>query len=263
MNPRPVQDLVMGARPSRYADGDRLRRLAAVGLMTPGIAHDVNNMLQSVGGVLEMIDRRIADGSPEELEALTAAGLQAVERAAKLSKRLMTFGHPGASIQSRVDVNALLRGLEPLMRWALGSEIVLDLSLTTQAIETWCDPQGLENAVMNLAVNARDAMPDGGRFQVRTSRIDLPLDLPGLLSGDYVIIAASDTGEGMTPEVVAKAFDPFFTTKGAGNGFGMGLASIKAFVDAIGGVADITSRPGEGATVRLYLPLARPAGPRR
>jgi signal transduction histidine kinase len=258
MDPRPFEDLCVRERQDQATGGDQLRRLAAVGLMTPSIAHDVNNMLQSVGGVLQMIDRRIAHGSPEEVAMLTAEGLQAIDRATALSKRLMAFGRPGASMQSRVEVNALLRDLKPLLQWALGFEIVLDMSLTERELETWCDPQDLENAVMNLAVNARDAMPEGGVFSLRTVRAELPLDLPGLLSGDYVIIVAGDTGEGMTPEVIARAFDPFFTTKGPSEGFGMGLPSVKAFVEASGGVVDITSRPGLGATVRLYLPLARP-----
>jgi signal transduction histidine kinase len=245
----------------RLRDGDQLRRLAAVGLMTPAIAHDVNNVLQSVGGVLKMIDRRLAHGSAEELALLTADGLLAIDRATALSKRLMAFGRPTAPTKSRVEVNLLLRDLKPLLRWALGSEVRLDMSLATRKLETWCDPQDLENAVMNLAVNARDAMPHGGVFSVRTVWAELPLDLPGLLSGDYVILVAGDTGEGMTQDVMSRAFEPFFSTKGPSHGFGMGLASIKAFVDASGGVVDVTSRPGHGATVRLYLPLVRPRNP--
>jgi signal transduction histidine kinase len=244
-------------RPVGDAEGDQLLRLAAIGLMTPSITHDVNNMLQSVGSVLRMIDRRVAHGSPEELAMLTADGLQAIDRATTLSKRLMAFSRPGASTQSRLEVNALLRDLKPLLRWALGPGVAVDMSLDDHDLDTWCDPLGLENAVMNLAVNARDAMPHGGVFSLRTLRAELSLDLPGLLSGDYVVIAAGDTGAGMTPEIVARAFDPYFTTRGAGLGFGMGLASVKAFVDASGGVADILSRPGMGAIVRLYLPLAR------
>ena len=241
---------------NRHLDGFRL---AAVGLMTPSIAHDVKNMLQSVGSVLHMIDRRVAHGSPDELTMLTADGLRAIDRAATLAKRLMTFSQPGASMQRRVDVNSVLGEFEPLLRWALGFDVQLHLTLADCHLDTWCDPQDLENAVMNLAVNARDAMKAGGIFSLRTFRADLPLDLPGLLSGDYVIIVASDTGAGMTPDVMARAFDPSFTTKGLGAGFGIGLSGVKAFVEASGGVADVTSSPGGGATVRLYLPLARPA----
>jgi len=241
----------------RPRDGDQLRRLAAVGLMTPGIAHDVNNMLQSVGSVLHMIDRRIAQGSIEELSTLTANGLQAIERVSALSRRLMAFSRPGAAMKSRVEVNGLLRDLQPLVQWAVGFDVVLDMALADRELVTWCDPLDLQNAIMNLAVNARDAMPKGGVFSLRTAWAELPLDLPGLPSGNYLIIAASDTGEGMTADVIARAFDPFFTTKDASEGFGIGLPSVKAFVEAIGGVADITSRPGLGSTVRLYLPLSR------
>jgi len=253
--PRGGEDL-FGARSGPCADGDRLRRLAAVGLMTPSVVHDLTNMLQSVGSVLQMIDQQFAHGSPEDVAELTADGLRAIDRAAKLSKRLMAFGRPRPAMRSRVNVNALLRDFQPLLRWALGFGIRLDLSLAEGPLEVWCDPQDLENAVMNLAVNARDAMPDGGLLALQTLNAELPLDLPGLPSGDYVIITASDTGQGMTPKVVARAFDPFFTTKAADSGFGLGLSSVKAFVDAAGGGADITSRPGAGATVRIYLPKA-------
>jgi len=237
-------------------DGDRVRRLAAVGLMTPSVAHDINNMLQTLASVLHMIERRSAHGSPEELASLTADGLRAIDRAAMLSKRLMAFVRPRPPMHSRVCVNALLGELEPLLRWALDPAIKLELSLADGRLETWCDPQGLENAMLNLAVNARDAMPDGGLLALQTFNAALDVDRPGLVRGDYVIITASDTGHGMAPEVMARAFDPFFTTKAAGGGFGMGLASVKAFVSAAGGGADITSRPGQGAAVRLYLPQA-------
>ena len=240
-------------------DCDHLRHLAAVGLMTPGVAHDLNNMLQVAGSVLRRIDRRIASGSPEELATLTADGLNAIDRAATLSKRLMAFGRNGPSVsqmRARVSVNGLLRDLEPMLGWTLGPAVSLKLLLADDHLETWCDPQDLENAVMNLAANARDAMPDGGVLALQTFSAELALDLPGLVSGDYVMIIASDTGAGMAPDVAARAFEPSFTTKAAGVGFGMGLASVKAFVDASGGGVDLTSRPAVGTTVRLYLPQA-------
>jgi signal transduction histidine kinase len=260
-----VEDL-FGARSGSGADGDRLRRLAAVGLMTPSVVHDLNNMLQSVGSVLQMIDVRIAHGSPEEVAKLAADGLRAIDRAAMLSKRLTAFGRPRPPMRSRVGVNGLLRDFQPLLRWTLGFGITLELSLADGPLETWCDPQDLENAVMNLAVNARDAMPDGGLLALQTFNAELHLDRPGLPSGDYVMITATDTGHGMAPKVIASAFDPFFTTKAETGGSGLGLASVKAFVDAAGGGADIVSRPGAGTTVRLYLPKAERPGdgvPRR
>jgi signal transduction histidine kinase len=260
MHFRHTEDACERDRLERGANDGQLRRLAAVSLMTLAIAHDVDNMLQSVGSVLRMIDRRISHGSPEELAIITADGLHAIKRAAALSKRLTTFRQSDATKQSRVDINAILRDFYPLLRWALGFELHLDLSLADGALETWCNPLDLENAVMNLAINARDATCNGGLFTLQTFRANLPLNLPGLLSGDYVIISAHDSGRGMSPDVMARAFDPFFTTKIAGDG--MGLASVKAFVDASGGLADITSRPGEGTTVRLYLPLARPTARR-
>ncbi len=237
---------------------EEMRRLASIGLMTPGIAHDVNNILQTVASVLRVIDRRIAPGSAADLTTLAGDGLRAIDRAAALVKRLMAFGSPGPSALSRVEINQCARDLAPLLRWAVGPNISLELSLDTNLLETWCDPRDLENALMNLAINARDATPNGGLVALYTFKAQLPLDLPGLPSGDYAIIAVSDTGTGMSPEVVAHAFEPFFTTKAAAGGFGMGLASVKAFVTAAGGGADIVSRPNMGTTVRLYLPLASP-----
>ncbi len=253
--PRAREDL-LEALPDQRPDGDRLRRLAAIGLMTPSVAHDINNLLQSLASVLHLIDRRGANASPEELASLTADGLHAVDRAAVLSKRLMASVRPRPPTRCRVSVNALLGDLEPLLRWVLGPAIALKLSLADGLLEIWCDPQDLENAVLNLAVNARDAMPDGGVLALQTVSADLVADRAGLAHGEYVIIAAIDTGHGMTPEVAARAFDPFFTTKSAGSGLGMGLASLKAFASAAGGGADVTSRPGLGAAVRLYLPQA-------
>jgi signal transduction histidine kinase len=263
MELRTIKTLRAFGRADRNFTEHRLRPLAAAGLMTPGIAGNVANMPRRVSSVPRIIDRRIAYGSSEELVILTDDGPPANDRAAALPHRLRTFGHPGLSIRSRVDVNRLLRDLAPLLRLALGSELVLDLALAAGPLETWCDPRDLANAVINLAVNAREATSNPGGFDLRTFRANLPLNLPGLLSGDYVIIAAHDSGRGMPPDVMARAFDPLFTTKAAGDGFGMGLTSVKAFVEDGGGVADITSGPGDGTTVRLYLPLVRPETPRR
>jgi signal transduction histidine kinase len=259
MNSQTAEELSPSQCSDQRPDGDHIRRLAAIGLMTTNVTHDVHNMLQSVGSVLRMIDKRLAHGSSEELATLVVDGLDAIDRAATMSKRLMAFSRPRPVMRSRVNVNDLLCDLEPLLRWVLGSAVTLELSLAEDPIETWCDPQDLENAVMNLVVNARDAMPDGGVLAFQTFSAQLPINLPGLSSGEYVIITASDTGKGMTPDVIARAFNPFFTTKATGDGFGMGLASVKAFVSAAGGGADISSRPAEGTTVRLYLPQARTA----
>ncbi len=137
---------------------DRNSRLTAIGLMAPAIVHDFGNLLQSVASVLNMVDRRIDAGRIAELKALTADGLRAIDRAAALSKRLMAYGRPRPSVKSRVDVNALLRDLQPLLRLAIGLGITVEFSLADGPLEIWCDPQDLENAVMNLAINARDAM---------------------------------------------------------------------------------------------------------
>jgi signal transduction histidine kinase len=240
---------------------DGLGRLAAIGLMTPGIVHDINNLLQTVGSVLRVIDQRSANSAPLELAALAADGLNAIDRAATIAKRLMAFGRPGPSVSARVGVNQLVRTLEPLLRWAVGPEVGYRFSLDEDALEIHCDPRDLENALINLAINARDAMPNGGLLALHTYKALLPLDLPGLPRGDYAIIAVTDTGIGMSSEVATRAFDPFFTTKAAVGGFGMGLASVKAFANAAGGGADIISRPAKGTTVRLYLPLAgEPSG---
>jgi signal transduction histidine kinase len=235
-----------------------LGRLAAIGLMTPGIVHDINNLLQTVGSVLRVIEQRGANSAPPELAALAADGLHAIDRAATITKRLMAFGRPGPSVSARVGVNQLVRTLEPLLRWAVGSDVAYRSSLDENALEIHCDPRDLENALVNLAINARDAMPSGGLLALHTYKALLPLDLPGLPRGDYAIIAVTDTGLGMSSEVLKRAFEPFFTTKAAAGGFGMGLASVKAFAIPAGGGADIISRPAKGTTVRLYLPLAGP-----
>ena len=249
-------------RSDRSLTVDQLRRLTMAGLITPSIKCRVGNWPRSAGNVPWMIDRRSAYGSSDELATSSVDGPPTIDRTAALSRKLMTFGRPGISMRSRVAVNSLLRDLAPLLRLVLGFKLDLDLALAAGSFEIWCDPRDLANAVMNLAVNAREATPNAGHFVLQTFRANLPLNLPGLLSGDYVIIAAHDTGRGMTFDTMSRAFDPLFTTKAAGDGFGMGLTSVKAFVEDCGGVVDITSRPGEGTTVRLYLPLIRPEASR-
>lgn len=262
MQPRPIAAPRARDRSDRSLAANQLRRLTAAGLATPGMLRLAGSWPRSVGRVPWMIEHRAASGSSDELAILTANGPPAIDRTAALSRRLMTFGRPGVSIRSRVDVNRVVRDLAPLLRLALGLELVLDLALAAGPLETWCDPRDLADAIVNLAVNAREATSNPGRFALQTFRANLPLNLPGLLSGDYVIIAAHDTGPGMAPDVMARAFDPLFTTKAAGRGFGMGLTSVKAFAEDGGGVADITSGPDEGTTVRLYLPLVRPEASR-
>jgi signal transduction histidine kinase len=247
---------------TRLADDD-LRRLAAVGLMTMGVVHDVNNMLQITGIVLQTIGRNLAEDAPREICDHIADGLEATGRATALSRRLMTFGRPGYAKRTAVEIGDALRDLSPMMRWTLGSSIGLSISADELSLRAVCDRQGLEAAIINLAVNARHAMPDGGRFTIRSTAISIASDSKGLKKGDYVKVTACDTGFGMTPEILARAFDSFFTTRSSGQGFGLGLSSIRTFVEAEGGHLLIDSEPTSGTTIDLYLPRAATSEPPR
>ncbi len=234
------------------------QKMEAVGQLTGGIAHDFNNMLQGIGGGLELMDRRIAQGRIEELGRYIAAARQAVDRAAGLTHRMLAFARR-QSLQPRdVDPDALVKGMEELIRRTLGPEIELNLHLRDGSWPARCDPNQLESALLNLAINARDAMPDGGSLTIATadrhlSEADLA-DHEAIGPGDYVEMTVADTGTGMPPDVLERAFEPFFTTKPLGQGTGLGLSQIYGFVQQSGGFVRLESQPGVGTKVRLHLP---------
>jgi len=239
---------------------DRLRqsqKMEAVGQLTGGIAHDFNNLLQGITGSLEVVKKRLAQDRPHEVERFVTGAINAAHRAAALTHRLLAFSRRQPLDPRPVKVNPLVGSMEELLRRTLGEHIGLEMALEGGLWSTLCDPNQLESALLNLAINARDAMPDGGKLVIRTSNVAKPppgLTGPAQAGGRFVCIAVTDTGVGMTPEVIERAFDPFFTTKPLGQGTGLGLSMIYGFALQSEGGCKIESAPGQGTTVRLYLP---------
>ncbi len=235
------------------------QKMEAVGQLTGGIAHDFNNMLAVVMGSLELLGRRLGDGDARAQHYVQAAS-DAAKRAANLTQRLLVFSRQQPLRPEVVDANRLVGGMSDLLRHSIGAAVRLETVLAAGTWRTEVDPNQLENVVLNLSVNARDAMPDGGRLTIETQNVHLDAryvsNEVGVPPGQYVMIAVSDTGGGMTPEVLAKAFDPFFTTKEPGKGTGLGLSQVYGFVKQSGGHIKIYSEEGEGTTVKIYLPRA-------
>ncbi|MEE7463582.1 hybrid sensor histidine kinase/response regulator [Methylobacterium fujisawaense] len=236
------------------------QKMEAVGQLTGGIAHDFNNLLAGISGSLELMGTRIDQGRLKDVDKYMAAAQGATKRAAALTHRLLAFSRRQTLAPKGTDVNALVDGMLDLIRRTVGPSVQVE---TTGAADLWpalVDPSQLENALLNLCINARDAMPDGGRIVIETAnrRIDPQAaerqDMP---AGEYLSLSVSDTGTGMPPEVVAKAFDPFFTTKPLGQGTGLGLSMIYGFVKQSGGQVRIHSDEGLGTTVTVYLPRHR------
>jgi len=232
-------------------------RLRAVGQLTGGIAHDFNNLLMVVGGNSEALVERLA-GDPEG-QALAEVILATAERGADMTRRLLAFARRQALDPKVSDLRRLLAGMDALLRRSLGEQVEIR---TIAAEDVWpalVDPPQLENAILNLCINARDAMPGGGRLTVELGNARLDRDFVGsddIVPGEYVLIAVSDTGTGMPPEVLAQAFEPFFTTKAPGRGTGLGLSTVFGFVKQSGGHIRIYSEPGQGTSVKIYLPRA-------
>jgi PAS domain S-box-containing protein len=233
------------------------QKMEAVGQLTGGIAHDFNNLLTGITGSLEMLAKRIAEGRVSETGRFIAAAQAAAQRATALTHRLLAFSRRQTLEPKGVAVEALARGMEDLIHQTIGPAIRFETNYHSGLWPILVDPGQLENALLNLCINARDAMPDGGTLVLEISnRVMAPaLDADfNLTAGDYVRISVTDTGVGMTEEVMARAFDPFFTTKPLGQGTGLGLSMIYGFVRQSGGQVQINSRPGEGSVVALYLP---------
>ena len=233
------------------------QKMEAVGQLTGGIAHDFNNLLTGIVGSLDLMQTRLDQGRTENVTRYINAAMTSANRAAALTHRLLAFARRQPLIPKSVDANQLVVSLEDLLRRTIGERIDLDIAAAAGLWCTLCDPNQLESALLNLAINARDAMPDGGKLTISTAnaRLDaVTADTPALAPGDYICIAVSDTGVGMSAEVAARAFDPFFTTKPIGQGTGLGLSMIYGFARQSNGHATIDSRLGQGTTVRLYLP---------
>jgi PAS domain S-box-containing protein len=236
------------------------QKMEAVGQLTGGIAHDFNNLLTGISGSLELLKSRLAQGRLGDVERYITASQGAANRAAALTHRLLAFSRRQILDAKPIQANRLVGGIEEMIRRTVGPAIEVETVSSAGLWPTLCDPNQLENALLNLCINARDAMPDGGRLTIETA--NTRLDERGarerdMAPGHYVAICVTDTGSGMPPHVVARVFDPFFTTKPLGMGTGLGLSMIYGFTRQSGGQVRISSEMGRGTTVRLYLPRHR------
>ncbi|MBP0444875.1 PAS domain S-box protein [Roseomonas sp. SSH11] len=234
------------------------QKMEAVGQLTGGIAHDFNNLLTGVIGSLDLIQRRIAAGRAGEVERFVSAAITSANRAAALTHRLLAFSRRQPLDPKPVNANRLVASMEDLLRRTIGENIELEIVTAGGLWQTLCDPHQLESALLNLSINARDAMPGGGKLTIETCNAHLDSAYAArardVRPGQYVCICVSDTGTGMTREVMERAFEPFFTTKPIGQGTGLGLSMIYGFTRQSDGHAKLYSEPGRGTTVKLYLP---------
>jgi signal transduction histidine kinase len=237
------------------------QKMQAIGELTVGVAHDFNNLLHVVLGNLDLLRRRaVEQGTPatQDWLRLIDSTLRGGQRAAALTRRLLALSSHQPPDPKPTDVNKVVSGMSDLLRRTLGETIAVETVAASGLGSVLVDSTGLESAILNLAVNARDAMPQGGRLTIETANVLLDAAVAarhgGLASGRYALVSVSDTGTGMTKDVVARAFDPFFTTKKVGQGTGLGLSQVYGFVKQSGGHVSIDSEPGRGTTVKLYLP---------
>lgn len=231
------------------------QKMEALGQLVGGIAHDFNNLCQVITGYLCVIEHQIARGRGNEIKAALAGIRKATNNASSLVDRMLAFSRRQPLSPIVLDPDKLILGLEEMLRRTLGEQIDLVLRLAGGWSVT-CDPPQLENALLNLSINARDAMPQGGMLSIATTDRTFTADLldPDIRPGGYVEIEVADNGVGMNQEVLSRVFEPFFTTKPAGAGTGLGLAQVFAFARQAGGFVQIESAPGEGTSVRIYLP---------
>ncbi|WP_280526053.1 PAS domain-containing protein [Methylobacterium soli] len=233
------------------------QKMEAVGQLTGGLAHDFNNLLAGISGSLELMQTRMSQGRLKDIDRYMSAAQGASKRAAALTHRLLAFSRRQTLDPKPTDVNALVNGIEDLIRRTVGPAVEVEVVGASGLWPALVDPPQLENALLNLCINARDAMPDGGRITIETGNKWLDRwasqkhDIP---EGQYLSLCVTDTGTGMSPDIIAKAFDPFFTTKPIGQGTGLGLSMIYGFAKQSGGQVRIYSEVGDGTTVCLYLP---------
>ena len=231
------------------------QKMEAIGQLTGGIAHDFNNLLTAITGSLELLQRYLGDEQPRA-ERYIGIAIASAQRAAALTQRLLSFGRRQALDLQPLDVNRLVTGMETLIQRTLNENICLDLQLDAATWPTCSDANQLENALLNLCINARDAMAQGGQLVISTRNLRDPqlLMLPERLSGDYVELAVGDSGSGIPPTLLEKVFEPFFTTKPQGKGTGLGLSMVYGFIKQSGGYIDIRSEEGRGTRVSLLFP---------
>ncbi|RWD69577.1 response regulator, partial [Mesorhizobium sp.] len=235
----------------------QVQKMEAVGQLTGGIAHDFNNMLAVITSAMNLAQRKLARGE-HDVQSFVEAAADAAARAANLTARLLAFSRQQPLAPQIVDANRLVTGMSNLLRRTLGHAIEIETVLAGGLWKTHADPNQVENAIINLAVNARDAMDEEGKLTIETANCHLDEAYaaahPEVKAGQYVMIAVTDTGAGMAADIMAKAFEPFFTTKPATKGTGLGLSQVFGFVKQSGGHVKIYSEPGEGTTIRIYLP---------
>ncbi|MDO7844128.1 PAS domain S-box protein [Sphingomonas immobilis] len=239
------------------------QKMEAVGQLTGGIAHDFNNLLQGITGSLDMIQTRLDQGRPGDLGRWLTGAKTSASRAAALTHRLLAFSRRQPLDPRPVRANPLISSMEDMLRRSLGERVELELVLAGGLWLTRCDPNQLESALLNLVINARDAMPEGGRLVIETCNAHLDSLYAArdrdVRPGQYICICVTDTGTGMSKETIARAFEPFYTTKPIGQGTGLGLSMIYGFTRQSEGYARIYSELGEGSTIKLYLPRYRGA----
>ena len=243
---------------------DQLRqsqKMEAIGQLTGGIAHDFNNLLQGITGSLDLVTRRMSQGRSGDLQRFISGAMTSANRAAALTHRLLAFSRRQPLNPKSVSANSLVASMEDLLRRSLGELIELEFVLAGGLWPTLCDANQLENAILNLSINARDAMPEGGKLTIGTCNVHLDgryaASVRNVRPGQYVCIGVTDTGTGMSSDTISRAFDPFFTTKLLGQGTGLGLSMIYGFARQSEGYAKIYSELGKGTTVKLYLPRYR------
>ena len=233
------------------------QKMEAVGQLTGGLAHDFNNLLAGISGSLELMKARLEQGRVNDVDRYLTAAYGAAKRAAALTHRLLAFSRRQTLMPRPIDVNRLVADMEELVRRTVGPAILVEVVGSVGLWPALVDPSQLENALLNLCINARDAMPDGGKITVETANKWLDrwaAQSHAVPEGQYLSICVTDTGTGMSPEVVERAFEPFFTTKPIGEGTGLGLSMIYGFAQQSGGQVRIYSEMGQGTTVCIYLP---------
>jgi PAS domain S-box-containing protein len=230
----------------------RAQKMEAIGQLTGGVAHDFNNLLSAVLGNLELLEERLGDD--EKARRMARSAVRAAERGAKLTQQLLAFARKQHLRPEPVDVNATVKGMGDLLSRTIGGTVRLNTVLQSGLWPALGDVSQIELMILNLAINARDAMPLGGSLVIETANVTAAERPADLAPGDFVRITVTDTGTGMSPEVLAKAFEPFFTTKEIGKGTGLGLAQVYGAVKQLGGDVHIRSRSGEGTSVAIYLP---------
>jgi PAS domain S-box-containing protein len=228
------------------------QKMDAIGKLTGGVAHDFNNLLAAVIGSLDLARRRLAEGG--DVTRYIDNAMKAAERGATLTQRMLSFARKQELAMEAVELPALVSGMADLLQRTIGAGVMVETSFPPSLPTVHADPQQLELALLNLVVNARDAMPEGGRVAIGATTEHLAGD-DGTAGGEYVALTVTDQGEGMDAETLARAMEPFFTTKGVGRGTGLGLSMVHGFAEQCGGKLELRSDPGKGTTAAIYLPV--------